>query len=458
MAAPLRVLHITPHLGGGVGRALVSVAEGDRLYPGPRPIERQVLCLEPPEKSAAALTLEQLGVRVRVDSLPDELRLAAQQADVVQCEVWNHPRLFAAWDALRGLSLRMVHWCHVSGLGFPRLPEVLWHSGHQVALTAACSLSAMSPALNTARAEGRAHVISSAAGFERWCPPPGSPAEARPASTGGLRLGYVGSLNQAKMHPDYVAWCVDALQGRADWPAVSVLGDEVQPGALARQCIAAGRPGLVRARGHVADIAQAHAGWDAFLYLLNPSHYGTAEIALIEAMASGLVPVVLPNPCEAALVTHGVTGWHVTDPASLRSTLLRMLDSPAERVAMAAAASDAVRSHHTTQRLALGLQNLYERCMDQPVRPWDPRPWMGAAPWQWFLSTVADADTYVPGHAPRLPTGHARHAHLERTKGSVHHFARVFPGDAVLQAWSCGLLDAAQVGCPSASEREPASV
>ena len=432
MARALRVLHITPHLGGGVGRALVSLAEGDPIGPARQPIERQVLCLEPPQKTGAWQRLLELGVQVRTSAGEADLRHAAGAADLVQCEVWNHPRLFEAWHQLRGLSLRMTHWCHVSGLGFPKLPDALWHNDQPVALTAACSLRSSTQGLQTAHRSGKVHVISSAAGFEKW------PALGRRAVSWHheLRLGYVGSLQLAKMHPHYVQWLVKALPEPSTPVSVEVLGDVIEPGALARQCEQHGRPGLVKALGFRSDVATAMSAWQGFLYLLNPHHYGTAEIALIEAMASGLVPIILPNACEADLVADGIHGWHVDSPAALRQTLARMAADAHERSRMGDAASDWVRHTFTTGRLTRAFASLYEQTMATSPQTWDVTPWMGTHPWQWFQATLPAGHDFEVDAPPRLPMDDAGHAHRERTKGSVHHFASCFPQDRVLRAWS----------------------
>jgi hypothetical protein len=421
-----RLLHVTPHLGGGVGRALLSLAEGDVLRPQAAP-RRTVVCLEPPEKTGVVPRLRELGVDVLSLSTPQALPSIASDHDVVQCETWNHPRMFAALASLRDTPLRMLFWCHVSGLHFPRLPPALWRQPHPVVLTAPCSLSSDEDGLKDGVARGQVHVISSAAGFERWPTP-----QARPAR-GPARLGYLGSLNLAKMHPRYAEWLAAAARPGC---SVALLGDEVQPGWWSERCAQLGRPGLMQAQGYCQDVAQALSQWDAMLYLLNPFHYGTAEIALLEAMASGVVPVVGANPCESDVVTHGETGWVAHDPAELGEILARCDDDVPLRQRMATNASDWVRETFTLQRQATAFQRLHEALLDGPRQSVDWPALLGERPWQWFASTVPEPDAFVPGRSPVLPQGDAVHAHLENTKGSVHHFARCFPNDDTLQAWS----------------------
>jgi glycosyltransferase involved in cell wall biosynthesis len=46
--------------------------------------------------------------------------------------------------------------------------------------------------------------------------------------------------------------------------------------------------------------------------LLNPYHYGTAENILLEAISAGVVPIVLNNPAEMALVEDRKNGFIVS--------------------------------------------------------------------------------------------------------------------------------------------------
>lgn len=420
------LLHITPHLGGGVGRALLSLAEGDRLWPQRAPA-RTVLCLEPPEKSEAVFRLRELGVAVRTLDTPQTLVEMARAHDVVQCETWNHPLMFAALAHLRQAPLRMVFWCHVSGLHFPRLPNALWQQPFPVVLTAPCSLSAVQASLGDGLTRGPVHVISSAAGFERW------PVPVERPGAGPARLGYLGSLNLAKMHPSYAEWLVATVRPGL---RVELLGDEVMPGWWRTRCEQLGHPDLLTVKGFCQDVPQALKQWDVMIYLLNPFHYGTAEIALLEAMASGVVPVVGANPCESDVVSHGDTGWVVQDPAELGNVLAICDAEVSLRKRMGARASEWVRDTFTLKRQHHAFQAIHEALLDQPRQVVDWPVLVGDQPWQWFSSTLPDPNAFVPGQSPVLPRGDALHAHLERTKGSVHHFARCFPRDETLQAWS----------------------
>lgn len=429
----VRILHLTPHLGGGIGRALVSLAEGDRLRTGLAP-QRRVICLEPMQKAAAATALAALGVEVHTTTDAAELAAAVAAHDLVQLEFWNHPRTFEALARLRAVPARWLVWCHVSGLHFPRLPAALWAQPFPVALTAPCSAQGTDPALQAALARGQARVVSSGAGFERWPAPQRRARRRNPVQR--ARFGYLGTIGAAKMHPEYAAWLAQSARPGTQ---IEMLGDEPEPGFLAGLGAAAGRPGLLAPAGYCHDVLSALARWDAMVYLLNPFHYGTAEIALLEAMAAGVVPIVADHPCERDVVRHGETGWVVHHTRALAEALARCEDDADECARIGDAASAWVRERFTTRRLARDMAAAEVRALGEARQAVDWVASIGHQPWQWFQATLPDPEAFVPGAMPQLPDGAAGMIHRESTKGSVHHFARCFPQDRVLAAWSDAL-------------------
>ena len=70
---------------------------------------------------------------------------------------------------------------------------------------------------------------------------------------------------------------------------------------------------------------------DIFFYPLQPDHYGTAENALVEAMSLGLMPVVLDNPAEMAIVRDGETGFVARSIERCTALLQTLLASPGLR-------------------------------------------------------------------------------------------------------------------------------
>ena len=293
----IRILHITAHLGGGVGKVISrliqeSARRGNSFL-------HTVACLERPEKGQFVEHVQTCGGEILVCPSPVRLNEAISAADIVQLEWWHHP-VVAGW-LCSGIhpEMRLVIWSHVSGLHPPEILPGFVDIPHRFLFTSPCSLEHPSLAHRFLRPDPKYDAVFSSGGFDDFPEPP------RRTYAGPTRAGYVGTLNFAKLHPrflDYIA--------AVNVPGftVALVGDPTTAAALQAQ---AGRLGItdsLEIRGYKSDVIGELARFDIMPYLLNPLHYGTTENALLEAMAMGVVPVVLNNPAERQLVRNGETG------------------------------------------------------------------------------------------------------------------------------------------------------
>ncbi|ATX78640.1 Glycosyltransferase involved in cell wall bisynthesis [Mariprofundus aestuarium] len=417
-----QVLHITPHLGGGVGRALSGLLTAAGDSPNWR---HRLVCLEQPEKRQFIDSLEQAGCEVTIAPDDAALQCMIADADIVQLEFWNHPSLIRAICELEIPPLRMVIWCHSSGLHFPALPDALFATCHRFVFTSACSLQAANvQTMDTVQRE-RLAIISSAGGMERL------PLRNRDQRS-SLRAGYVGSLNFSKLHPDYVA----LLSAIADSTlSVRMIGDESNRASLERQCADVGRPGMLDFAGYTTNVMAELAELDILVYLLNPTHYGTAEIALLEAMAMQVVPIVMGNRCEREIVEDGVTGFVVTDSESLAARVKWLRDHEQQRIEMGRRAAAFVRNQFTYARMIAQFELLYADVMALAKCRFDYAQVFGERPSEWFRAFVGAPLRFSDDGSVNMPQDYLRDAMYEQSKGSVYHFAGAFPKDALLLKW-----------------------
>ena len=311
----MRILHMAVHLGGGVGKAHAAIAR--EL---PRGVEQTFLLLEAPIDRRHVHAIARCGGRVIVERDPERIRALALQADIVQLEYWGHPLLndYAPLAFVPGGKI--VCWCHVSGLFPPALPD--FPAIDRLVLTSDISLPVVPPAVRN-----RTSVINSGFGF----------AGMRSAALSARRkpaIAYLGTVDFKKLHRD-IFDAIDAFD--EDMPPVSLWG-HVNPEVAA--CATAMRhPERVNLGGHTLDPESALAAADIFLYPLRRDHYGTAENALVEAMSIGLVPIVLDNPAETKIVTHGQSGFVARTLEECVSYLRQLLQSPSLREEIGACAA-----------------------------------------------------------------------------------------------------------------------
>lgn len=430
-----RILHLTPHLGGGVGKAVSGLVEAStQIY---APHEHAVICLERPEKTKAVETIERCGSPVMLCPDEDELRREIERADIVQLEFWNHPATVGFLCTRPLPPMRLLIWSHVSGLYAPRLPPDLIRVAQRILFTSACSFEADEVrAWLSSKDADKLAVVSSGGGLDTL------PAPTRSATDRPLAAGYLGSLNPAKLHSDFVA-CAAAV--RLAGFVIRMIGDEMNRSELERQCRAARKPDLLEFRGYTTEVASELAQLDVLIYLLNPTHYGTAENALLEAMAMGVVPIVLNNACERHIVENKQTGMVLECPADLADAMDWLASHPEERRAMGQRAADFVRRCFRYESMARAFSTHYAALMTESKQTASFAPVFGQTPAQWYRTFYRDGSIFRDDGTVRLPEGMDRHGLFERSKGSVFHFLQYFPDDPLLGRWAQSLGQAMSV-------------
>ncbi len=425
MSAPTKVLHITAHLGGGVGKALSGLVA--QAHAARSPIRHTIVCLEEPEKRLFIEQAAASGCEVIVSPGREQLDRLICDADIVQLEWWNHPATIGCLCSQTLPPMRLLTWCHVSGLHTPIIPRPLIRSSQKVLFTSPCSFEAKEVATLSPGETGHLAVVNSAGGFAGFPLP-------RQTDGGGVTAGYIGSLNFAKLHPHYV----DYLAAVAD-PAfkVKMIGDAVNQQILTRQCEEAGRRGLLEFCGYTADVVSELTSINTLVYLLNPQHYGTTENALLEAMAMGIVPIVLNNPAERHIVEHEKTGLIVESPREFAEAVEWLSQNPAARQKLGRQAAATVRERFSVEKMEALLASHYTELLSEEKEQVSFSSIFGVDPAEWFLSCQEKKGLFTEDHG--LVTekdSFSAYGLVEKSKGTVFHFLKHFPDNPRLCNWA----------------------
>jgi glycosyltransferase involved in cell wall biosynthesis len=404
----MKVLHVTPHLGGGVGKAHAAICAAL-----PKDIGQTFILLEAARDRRYADMIETAGARVVTACSLDQVADLAGTADIVQFEFWNHPRLFACLARAAFPAMRSVFWSHISGLSRPVIqPGVIEQAGRFVFTTDA---SRAIPFLATLPEAARRNiaVINSGFGFAEAAPP-------KPRG-GTPRIAYLGTVDFVKMHPGFFD-AIDRLDGLDI--RVSVWGRVDPAGEVVARARAMRHPERIQFGGHTDNPAAALAAADIFFYPLQADHYGTAENALVEAMSLGLTPVVMNNPAETAIVRDRETGLVARSVEECAALLQMLLGSPQLRETMSRNAARHIADTRTPARSAQQFVALWRGMLEEPGKTANFRSVVGDNPANWFLATQClPGETWQPPAHPRVGTP---------SKGMFAHFESAFPLDPSL--------------------------
>ena len=424
----ITVLHLTPHLGGGVGKALyVLIAQN---HVSGASVRHVVACLEKPEKNLFLDRIRDSGGEVIVSPDPSRLDELVSTADIIQLEWWNHPATIECLCSMATQPIRLLVWCHVSGLYNPIIPPKLMEVSNRFLFTSPCSFEAKQVSALAAHLGSRLAVVSSGGGFQAL-------PEPRGGDLAPLSAGYLGSLNFAKLHPGYIDFL--SAVNLPDFK-VRLIGDLLNREVLERRSNDTGRAGMLDFRGYTTEVATELSGINVLAYLLNPRHYGTAENALLEAMAMGIVPIVLDNPAERNIVEHLRTGLIVRSPREFADAVEWLAYNPGDRSRMGMQAAASVRERFSPERMGAAFCTHYEEVMSEQKQLAPFQDVFGTTPDEWFLSCQSEPEMFGEDGEIHLPAESlSSFSLLERTKGSVFHFLQYFPDAERLQAWAARL-------------------
>lgn len=438
------ILHVTPHMGGGVGRVLkhfvpVSSSTG--------PYRHSIACLDYANADALAWAGE-LGVdvRSRMAEEPGQLADLVAGADIVHLHWWNHPLTYAFLDRADLPAFRSVTWAHVNGYHAPHqiLGPVLDYPDLFVLGT---PYSRAVPAVRKQHQSWRAkslRAIFASSGYAHV-------EHVKPVAHDGFRVGYIGTVDYGKMHREYLQMHAAAEVAEMK---VFVCGGarETELQAEAESFENAER---FEIRGHIQDVGQALAEFDVFGYPLQSDHYGASEVALIEAMVCGVVPVVLANGCESHIVDHQETGIVAQSPTEFTAALEYLARNPNELARMSAAASSRARDRFHISTTVAGWHRVYEETLWRPKSRRQltlaPRRRTDARMSQLLVASLGESEAARIFHK-------ALHAHDDRaviqslaglapiyqgtSNGSPFQYRQFFPNDPGLQRLCCLLEEA----------------
>jgi glycosyltransferase involved in cell wall biosynthesis len=261
------ILHITSHLGGGLGTVIRGWTEADKHN------HHTIYSLDYANEKSIRWAKD-FDMHLAWEQQEWFLKAWMNDADIVIVHYYDHPlisRLFSG----------PIHPCRL----------VFWsHKNHPIPQQI---LSFPDLFLDVSPVQGHGRHIWSTGGIDRFL-------KIQPKEHKGFNIGYCGWVDYRKIHPDFFDMCLK-ITARIRGVKFTMVGENRLPPGPWDQ--------MITYVGQVDDVAPYLAEMDVFGYPLRPDHFGTSEQVLGEAMAAGVVPVVMNNAAERKIVVDGVSGF-----------------------------------------------------------------------------------------------------------------------------------------------------
>lgn len=371
----------------------------------------------------------------------DDILKEVAKSDVVLIHWWNHP-LLSDFLVRRELPpARVLLWSHISGATAPNnFTEKILRYGDISVFTTPLSYRVKEVIDLPEDHKKYIRDIWSTGGVEHL-------RGIKPIKHSGFNIGYIGNVDYAKMHPDFLS--MSNMVKIPDAHFIVVGGPNGEH--IAREAYSRKIGHKFTFTGFVSEQEKWNklSTFDVFGYPLSPHHYGTCDQVLQEAMAAGVVPVVLGNPMESYIVGDGMTGIVAKTKKEYAKAIEELYRNEKLRVALAKNAQAHAFERFSLERMAAEWEALYEEVL---IKEKSKRSWLlnkkNITPCDVFLESLGDHAKPFRMHresktkkekdiAEKMIKKLAEQSNWQsETKSTVHNFNTFLPGDKFLSTWS----------------------
>jgi glycosyltransferase involved in cell wall biosynthesis len=295
----INILHIMPHLGGGVGSVVLNWMEkdtSDNIH--------TIISLDKNKNDdwiRINETREQINIFdgcYRRNNFESFLRFHVKRNDVVLIHWWNHPLTYEVMINYKLPPCRLLLWNHVNSLFPPDvMPLGLFNFVDRLVFTSSVTYECDVLKKISSKQRDKISVIWSTVGVEDF-------ENLGKISHDSFNVGYVGTVDFGKLNRNFIKLCSQVNIPNIRFVVTS--GDSQQH--LMDEATSFGIAEKFDFMGRVPNVPLVLQKVDVFGYPLQPRNFATCEQALGEAMMAGCVPVVLANPTEMHIVKHMETG------------------------------------------------------------------------------------------------------------------------------------------------------
>ncbi len=423
-----KVLHITTHCGGGVGDTMFSYFSENKKHTH---FQHEVVILGYASDKVIKKAKElDIPLQDHMDKKHKEIIDMIPNFDIVLIHQWNHPLLYDFLLRNKLPPCRLVMWGHNSGFHAPNIytEKILMYPDLFVFTT---PLTYKIEDVFRLKDKTRLHDIWSAAELDKF-------KNIKRKKHKGFNIGYIGTVDYAKLHPDFLEICEEI-----DIPNVKF----IVVGGTKEKEIGKNASEKFEFTGIVPNLEEYLEIFDVFGYPLAPYHYGTCDLVLQIAMASGIVPVVFNNPMEKYMIKNNKTGIVAKDKKEYLQGIKDIYNNPNWHKQLSNQTREEALKRFSLEKLYSGWEIVFNKLLElsKTSRKWDIDK---------LEITAKDVFLESLGHyggpfihycssfegaifaTKRIKELGKIVSWQTETKGSVHNYHSYFPDDPNLAEWS----------------------
>lgn len=414
----MRILHITVHMGGGVGRALSDLI----IYDDDN--DHNVILLQEPEKKEFIDRCRKYA-NILVCPTLDIIRLYAQDADIVIWHWWHHPIMCGFLANFPEIETRMILWSHVSGCTYPYLNPEFAKQFDYIIMTSKYTLenpywteidlAVIRRKISLVYGQGKMEQVSCKSDYN--------------LNTQRVNIGYVGTFAKSKMNPEFVSACKNIVK-RYSNVVFTMVGDTEYAGWLNNEAEKNGINDIFDFTGYITDINEVLKKMDIFGYPLNPYNFATTENSILEAMAVGLPIVLLDQGTEKYIINHGEDGLLAQNMSDYVQCIVSLIEDKALREKLGQQASKTVLQKYSYKMNLKRFDTVIKNMKKSEKRMHSFKRIIGETPYEWFVSGVNKDDMRIINDGELFKLGDI---FKENNKSSIKHFYSVYYNDKKLQ-------------------------
>ena len=422
-----KILHIAPHLGGGVGRVLLNYLEKTHYNIN---YNHYIYCLDTINDGAkAALLKNGISFDERMSCKQNALLELIALSDIVVIHWWNHPLLYEFLVKNELPASRVVMWSHVSGNEAPQIfTRALLDYPDYFIFTTPMSYQNRE-VVEYENDTQKLKDIWSTGGLEYVKDVKKKPHE-------GFNIGYLGTVDFSKMYLNFISMC-----SKIDIPDVKfIVCGSGHIELLKEQAKELGIWDKFEFTGHIDDVAKYLEIFDLFGYPLNSKHYGTCDQALAEAMGCGIVPVVFGNNMESYMVHNRYSGIVVHNEKEYIDAILELYNNKRFKDRLGKKAKEEAGRRFSIKNMIFEWEIVFKELLTKEKTS---KKWSGkyrgydVKPHEIFLESIGRYskifEDSVLEEIKKIQL--TSPSWQSKTKGTIHHYNEFF-NDEKLKLWS----------------------